>query len=152
MLVALMTGMGMKGTCIYTGEDGSENGWWGMMNYWYHKYDLCNTRTQRSCLFHHGTYNGLKIDRQLRNISRCLMKYLTFGNVLYIRHYIWDSLQGKQYPLVHPGPFKLARWELYSSMELDIFMYEGNEFHKRTPWYRTAWIPYFFCINSGLIQ
>ena len=46
------------------------------------------------------------------------MKYLTFENVPYIRHYIWGSLHGRQYPQVHSGPFKLARWDLNSSMEL----------------------------------
>ena len=67
MIVTLMAGMGMKKTCIY----GGENGRWGMMNCWCHKHGLCNTRTQKSCLFHHDTHKGLIIDRQLRTISRC---------------------------------------------------------------------------------
>ena len=70
-------------------------------------------------------------------------------NVPYIRHYICGSLHGRQCPHVHSGPFQLERWELISSMELDIFMYEGKEFHKLAHWYRTVWMPDFSVLTLG---
>ena len=116
------------------------NGKGGMMNYWCHRHDLCYTRTQKSCLFHHDTYNGIIIDRQVSNISRCLMKYLTFENAPYTRHYIDGNLNHIQYPQVHSSPFQITRWDLNSSMELQIFLCEGKEFHNRTPWYHPVFL------------
>ena len=81
MMTTMVARMGMK--LVWAGE----NDRWCMINYWYHKHDLCTTSTQKACLLHHDTDNRLTmIDRKISNISRYLSKCLTVRSIQCVWH------------------------------------------------------------------
>ena len=139
MMVTLMTVMGMKKIIyIYIYRWNScGNVKWRMMNYWCLKCDLHTTRSTKKHLCSTMTYNGLIIDRQHFKISN-KMSDLGIYNI-----YIYDIIHVKQNPQVLSGPYQLANSDFNSSMDLDIFLYKGKEFHKRAFYYRTM------CITLG---
>ena len=154
MLVALMTGMGIKRRCICTGE----NDRFGTMKYWGLKHDSCTTHTLQFMFVSQWCTYWTNSWEKTQQHFRYLLKFLTLGNEPYAWHYITDNLHGREYQQGYSDPLQLARWGLNSSMGLDIFMYEGQEFHKDphppTPTpintlHFAVWIPYLSVLILG---